>query len=70
MRRSLGLLIGMIGIALLAGCGGNPAAAQYKQNPRGFMRQVVRCENKYAAIGQTSQCQQALRLNARLFGAP
>lgn len=67
MRRILILLIGMAGISMLSGCGSNTAETQYKQNPRGFMHQVIECENDYATIGQTPRCRRALRLNATLF---
>ncbi len=69
--RFIGLsMIGILGLSLLTGCGGNPAEAQYKHDPRNFMRQVVDCESHYAAIGHTTRCRQALRVNARLFSTP
>jgi hypothetical protein len=70
MRRIIILMIGTLGLGLLAGCGGNPAEAQYKRHPRDFMRQVVACENRYQEIGQTALCRRTLRVNARLFSAP
>ena len=69
MRKIVPPVAGFILLSLLAGCGGNPAEAQYKHHPRNFMRQVVECESHYAAIGHTARCRQALRVNARLFGS-
>jgi hypothetical protein len=54
-------------LALLSGCAGNSAKAEYKKDPRGFMREVVACQSNYQTIGHTARCRQALRLNASLF---
>lgn len=61
------LLAALSAAALLSGCAGDQAKAEYKHHPRAFMREVVNCESHYRRIGQTRRCRQALRLNASLF---
>jgi hypothetical protein len=71
LKRWLAHLCGMAAIAgLLAGCANsaeNEAYQGYRKDHRAAMREVVRCQSNYAAIGQTPQCRAALRVNAELF---
>lgn len=59
----------LLALGLLSGCADNSAQTEYKQDPRGFMREVVACQSNYDTIGHTARCRQALRLNASLFNS-
>lgn len=63
------VVLAVIGGAL-AGCATSPQDAAYqayRRDSRAALREVVRCESNYAAIGETPQCRAALRINSELF---
>ncbi len=51
---------------LLAGCG-NPQVATYRQDHKAFLKELIYCENNYAAERDSPGCQAALKVNAELF---
>lgn len=71
MRRKWGIaLVLMLMPGLLAGCGDSAqttAYRAYRKDPRAALKEIVRCESNYAAIGHTPECRAAMRVNAELF---
>jgi hypothetical protein len=59
-------LIAVTAMGLLTSCA-NKQVTAYKNDPQVFLKELVYCQNNYAAIGNTSKCQAAFKVNSELF---
>ena len=67
MRRRIGTAAMFIAFGLLlSGCE-NPQVQTYRQDPHAFLKELVHCENNYAALKDTPQCQAAIKLNEEMY---
>jgi len=53
-------------MGLLTACA-NKQVTAYKSDPHEFLKELVYCQNNYAAIGNTPKCQAAFKVNSELF---
>jgi hypothetical protein len=51
---------------LLGGCA-NPQVQTYRNDPHAYLKELVHCENNYAALKDTPQCKAAIELNEQMF---
>jgi hypothetical protein len=56
-----------IGLGLLLGGCANPQVQTYRKNPHAYLKELVHCENNYAALKDTPQCKAAIELNEQMF---
>ena len=66
MNQRVLLIIGLTLMGLLTACADRQADA-YRKDPKGFLKELVYCQNNYAAIGNTPQCKAAFKVNSELF---
>jgi hypothetical protein len=60
------LLIGLCATSLLTGCG-NEHVTTYRQDHKAFLKELIYCENNYAAEKDSAGCRAAFRVNSELF---
>ncbi len=65
MRRPV-LLIGICMTSLLAGCGSEQVST-YRQDHKAFLKELIYCENNYAAEKDSAGCRAAFKVNSELF---
>ncbi len=65
MRRPV-LLIGLCATCLLAACGSEELTT-YRQDHKAFLKELIYCENNYAAERDSAGCRAAFKVNAELF---
>lgn len=53
-------------ILFLSGCS-DGEASHYRQDHRAFLKELIHCENNYAADRDTPGCRAAFKVNAELF---
>lgn len=53
-------------ILFLSGCA-DSEASHYRKDHKAFLRELIHCENNYAAEHDTAACRAALKVNAELF---
>jgi hypothetical protein len=66
MKRYVLLVISVAAMGLLTACA-NQQVTAYKNDPHDFLKELVYCQNNYAAIGNTPKCQAAFKVNSELF---
>jgi hypothetical protein len=66
LRRAWLLMGVILPVGLLAGCG-NGQVTTYRQDHKAFLRELIHCENNYAAERNTPGCRAALKVNGELF---
>jgi hypothetical protein len=59
-------LIAVAAMGLFTSCADKQVTA-YKNDPQVFLKELVYCQNNYAAIGNTPKCQAAFKVNSELF---
>lgn len=67
MRRWIGLAAMFVAAGLLLGGCANPEVQTYRNDPHAFVRELIHCENDYAALKDTPQCRAAIKLNEEMF---
>jgi hypothetical protein len=65
MRRHA-LLIGICVTSLLTGCGSEQVST-YRQDHKAFLKELIYCENHYAAQKDSDGCRAAFKVNSELF---
>jgi hypothetical protein len=60
------LLIGICATGLLAGCG-SAQVTTYRQDHKAFLKELISCENNYAAEKDSAGCRAAFKVNSELF---
>ena len=69
-RRAQGIVrrwgLAVAGMGLLTACA-NQQVSAYKNDPHAFLKELVHCQDNYAAIGNTPKCQAAFKVNSQLF---
>ncbi len=60
------LLLLLLATGLLSGCGGGQADT-YRQDHKAFLKELIYCENNYAAERNSSGCRAAFKVNSELF---
>jgi hypothetical protein len=66
MKHRVLLFIGLAAMGLLSACADRQAVA-YRNDPHAFLKELVYCQSNYAAVGHSSQCRAAFRVNSELF---
>ncbi len=66
MKRYILLLIGAAVMGSLTACANRQVTA-YKKDPHAFLKELVYCQNNYAALKDTPQCKAAFKVNSELF---
>ncbi len=66
VQRAWPLIGGFVAASLLGGCA-DERVATYQQDHRAFLKELIYCENNYAAERETPGCRAAFKVNADLF---
>lgn len=59
-------LVLLVAAGALVSCA-DPQVQAYHQHPQSFLKELVYCQNNYAAVGNTPACRAAFRVNSQLF---
>jgi hypothetical protein len=51
---------------VLSSCG-NSQVQDYREDPHAYLKELVHCENNYAALKDTPQCRAAMQINEDMF---
>jgi len=67
LRRRIGRAATFVAIALLlSGCANSDVQA-YRKDPHAYLKELVYCENNWAALKDTPKCQAAMQINEEMF---
>jgi hypothetical protein len=66
MKQQIFRVIAVSAVGVLTACANRQVTA-YKSDPHAFLKELVYCQNNYAAIGNTPKCQAAFKVNSQLF---
>jgi hypothetical protein len=67
LRRQIGRAVTFVAVALLlSGCA-NPQVQVYRKDPHAYLKELVYCENNWAELKDTPNCQAAMQINEEMF---
>lgn len=67
MKRRIVAAATFIAVGLLLSACANPQVQTYRKDPHAYLKELVYCENNYAALKDTPKCRAAMQINEEMF---